>query len=62
MDRRLFLMGSTAAAAASAVAFPTLAAQRASAAPAIKRLDAEIDELQQRTFQWFVDVTDRDTA
>ncbi|HEX8471945.1 MAG TPA: glucoamylase family protein [Brevundimonas sp.] len=61
MDRRLFLMGSTAAAAASAVAFPTLAAQRTARIP-IKRLDPEIDELQQRTFQWFVDVTDRRTG
>jgi len=62
MDRRLFLMGSAAAAAACAVAFPTRAAQRAGRSPAVRRLDPEIDELQRRTFQWFVDVTDRDTG
>jgi hypothetical protein len=61
MDRRLFLMGSTAA-AASAVAFPTLAAQRTGRAPTVGRLDPEIDELQRRTFQWFVEVTDRKTG
>jgi hypothetical protein len=46
MDRRLFLMGSTAA-AASAVALPAFAAQRGDCRP-LDRLDPEIDELQRQ--------------
>ena len=60
MDRRLFLMGSVAA-AASAAALPAFAAQRVRL-PAPKPLDPEIDDLQRKTFQWFVDVTDRKTG
>ena len=58
MDRRLFLMGATAVSAAAA-ASPTFAAQRGARSPVI---DPAVQELQQRTFQWFVDVTDRSTG
>lgn len=57
MDRRRFLLGSTFAGAALAAAgctslgFP-------SASP-VRPLDPEVEELQRRTFDWFVHVTNR---
>ena len=65
MDRRRFLMGSTVAAGVvAAMASPALAqtGQRAAARPRISRLDPAIDQLQRRTFDWFVKVTDRKTG
>lgn len=61
MDRRTLLMGA-AAVTALAAAQPAFAAQRLPRRSATMRLDPEIEELQQRTFQWFVDVTDRKTG
>lgn len=65
MDRRRFLMGSTVAAGVvAALPSPALAqtGQRAAARPRINRLDPAIDQLQRRTFDWFVKVTDRKTG
>lgn len=56
MDRRLFLMGSTAGAAALALG-ACGAGNGAAAAPLT--LDPEIEELQERTFRWFIETTDR---
>lgn len=61
MDRRTLLMGA-AAVTALAAAQPAFAAQRLPRRSSTMRLDPEIEELQQRTFQWFVDVTDRKTG
>ena len=55
MDRRLFLLGSTAAAAA--LALGACGTKPGAAAPLV--LDPEIDELQERTFRWFIEATDR---
>jgi len=76
MNRRNFLMRTTAGAAALAVggavagqaaAQQTQAAQQGSGAVngtqrRPLRLDREIDELQERTFRWFEKVTDRRTG
>ncbi len=68
MDRRRFLMGSTVAASvAIGVASATMpafaqTARRPAARPRINRLDPAIDQLQRRTFDWFVKVTDRKTG
>ncbi|WP_428149517.1 glucoamylase family protein [Brevundimonas sp.] len=63
MDRRRFLLASTAAAGLSAVASPVLAqAGRPTSRSRIHPLDPEVDELQRRTFDWFVHVTDRETG
>ena len=54
MDRRRFLLGST-------VAGAMLAAGGCATMPAAGvRLDADVAELQKRTFDWFVHVTDRE--
>ena len=55
MDRRLFLLGSTAGAAA--LALGACGTKPGAAAPLV--LDPEIDELQERTFRWFIEATDR---
>lgn len=65
MDRRSFLMGSTVAGLVTAgSAFPTVANARpwAAQAGAVQPLDPEMAELQRRTFDWFVRVTDRRTG
>jgi hypothetical protein len=70
MHRRTFLMGSTVAGvAASSVLAGGASAQASSRAArpvggrqGITRLDPQIDELQKRTFDWFVHVTDRRTG
>jgi len=58
MDRRLFLMASTAT-IAGAAGFPARAGFR-HAGTSAGRVDPEVDELQRRTFDWFVHVTDRE--
>jgi len=60
MDRRRFLMGSTVAGAASLglSACGSLTGPMTMIPPA-RRLDPEIDELQERTFRWFTHVTNR---
>ncbi|MBU2349427.1 MAG: twin-arginine translocation signal domain-containing protein, partial [Alphaproteobacteria bacterium] len=71
MNRRNFLMRTTAGAAALAVG--GMVAGQAAAQQAVTgavngtqrrplRLDREIDELQERTFRWFEKVTDRRTG
>ena len=64
MDRRRFLMGSTLAGLVAGVASPGLALTLDNRAPGPgPRLpDPEVDELQRRTFDWFVHVTDRETG
>jgi len=64
MDRRRFLMGSTVAGAAASVGAPALAAQARGPGRARRpvRLDADVEELQERTFRWFEHVTDRTTG
>lgn len=63
MDRRRFLMGSTIAGVAVPGLIGGLAgcATTAGRAPGSGqvRLDPEVEELQRRTFQWFVDTTNR---
>lgn len=61
MDRRRFLMGS-AAVAASASAAACATAPEANIAPIPAAVEADIDELQRLTFDWFVAVTPRDTG
>ena len=56
MDRRHFLMSSTVAGVA-ALGLSGCAAVPGGAG--VRPLDPEIDELQRRTFQWFVDTTNR---
>ncbi len=60
MDRRRFLMGTTVAGLVAGFASPSLA--QASRRSRIVPLDPEVDELQRRTFDWFVHVTDRGTG
>ncbi len=58
MDRRRFLMGSTIAAGAASLAAcggPSLKPLQAG----LLRLDPDVEELQRRTFDWFVRVTNR---
>lgn len=64
MDRRRFLMGSTLAGFVVAAASPALALGqgRGGARSGVNPVDPEIDELQRRTFDWFVHVTDRETG
>lgn len=57
MDRRHFLMGSTMAAAAVAAA--GCAAPLPGNLLRSARIDPELDDLQRRTFDWFVHTTDR---
>jgi hypothetical protein len=56
MDRRRFLMGTTFAGAALAVAG---CATMPMAGPIGPRLDADVEDLQRKTFDWFVHVTPR---
>jgi hypothetical protein len=58
MDRRRFLMGSTVAGAA-ALGLAGCATGLGGWGGAAPPLDPEIDELQQRTFNWFTHVTNR---
>lgn len=57
MDRRRFLMGSSVAAAALAAA--GCATPRAGGLPPSAEIDPQIDDLQRRTFDWFVHTTNR---
>ena len=63
MDRRRFLLGSTVA-GAGALGLSGCAVQQALdyMNPPPPRIDPEIDELQKRTFDWFVHVTPRDNG
>ena len=61
MDRRRFLMGSTVAASA-AFGLSGCASVRASCPMIPPVIDPEINELQKRTFDWFVHVTPRETG
>ncbi len=58
MDRRRFLMGSAVAGAALAAAGCTTMAQPA-VSPIRTPVDPAVHDLQRRTFDWFVHVTDR---
>ncbi|WP_298161578.1 glucoamylase family protein [Brevundimonas sp.] len=62
MDRRRFLMGSTLAGLVAAAASPALGQDRRGVRSGVNPVDPEIDELQRRTFDWFVHVTDRETG
>jgi hypothetical protein len=62
MDRRSFLMGSTLAGLVAGAASPALAQSGARRGSRVGPVDPEIDELQRRTFDWFVHVTDRETG
>ena len=64
MDRRRFLMASTVAGVVAAAASPAFAQarQRQDRSARINPLDPEVAELQRRTFDWFVHVTDRSTG
>lgn len=69
MNRRNFLMRTTAGAAAVAVGVPVAAVAQQAVTGAVNgterrplRLDREIEELQERTFRWFEKVTDRRTG
>lgn len=64
MDRRTFLMGSTVAGLVAGAASPSFSqsGRRSAGAGRINRLDPEVEELQRRTFDWFVHVTDRSTG
>jgi len=57
MDRRKFLMGSAMTAAAMAAVGCAAPLAGGQAAPGV--VDAELDDLQRRTFDWFVHVTNR---
>ncbi len=59
MDRRRFLMGSTVAGALLAVQGCAPMPSGRASMPGLA-LDPEVDELQKRTFDWFVHVTDRE--
>jgi hypothetical protein len=61
MDRRRFLLASTAAFAGSA-GLSACAGTPWSLPGVQARVDPEVDELQRRTFDWFVHVTDRSTG
>ena len=61
MDRRRFLMGSAVAGAALAAAGCTTMGQPA-VSPIRTRVDPAVHDLQRRTFDWFVHVTDRSTG
>ena len=58
MDRRRFLMGSTVAGVA-ALGLAGCAGGPGSPWSGVPALDADIEELQERTFRWFVDTTNR---
>ncbi len=62
MDRRSFLMGSTLAGLVAAAASPALGQSAARRGSRVNPVDPEVDELQRRTFDWFVHVTDRETG
>lgn len=69
MDRRHFLLGSTAAGVCIGSAMPAMAEASATLSPPalqgrtrITRLDPVINDLQRRTFDWFEHVTDRRTG
>jgi hypothetical protein len=58
MDRRRFLLGTTLAGLAAGFAAPAWA--QTGRAGRVTAVDPEITELQRRTFDWFVHVTDRE--
>ena len=60
MDRRRFLLGTTLAGLAAGLAAPAWA--QTAQAGRVTAVDPEINELQRRTFDWFVHVTDRETG
>lgn len=59
MDRRRFLMGSTFAGAALAVSGCATMPSATPMVPTGPRLDADVEDLQRKTFDWFVRVTER---
>ena len=59
MDRRRFLMGTAVASIAAFGLGGCVAGQRFAPASPMRMIDPEITELQRRTFDWFVHVTDR---
>lgn len=60
MDRRRFLLGTTLAGLAAGFTAPAWA--QTGRAGRVTSVDPEIAELQRRTFDWFVHVTDRSTG
>ena len=59
MDRRRFLLGSTVASAAALGLSACATLHKAGFGPQPRVLDPDIEDLQQRTFKWFVDTTRR---
>ncbi|HVK41469.1 MAG TPA: Tat pathway signal protein, partial [Phenylobacterium sp.] len=58
MDRRRFLMGSTVA-GVGALGLAGCASVPGAPWSGVRTLDAEVEELQERTFRWFADTTNR---
>mgnify|MGYP002526143807 CR=1 FL=1 len=59
MNRRRFLMGSTFAGAALAVAGCATMPSATPIVPTGPALDADVEDLQRKTFDWFVRVTNQ---